>query len=83
MSVQGGADRHYSLFARLHRKRAQGGRGMEGAGADLHVVGLQDHAAVVRPIALQCQDQSLERALETHVGGEMVAHVSAGDAPGE
>jgi hypothetical protein len=62
-------------------ERAQGGRGMEGAGADLHVVGLQDHAAVVRPIALQCQDQSLERALGTHVGGEIVAHVSAGDAP--
>ena len=47
---------------------------MEGAGADLHVVGLQEHAAVVRPIALQRQDQALERALGTHVGGKIVAH---------
>jgi uracil-DNA glycosylase len=43
----------------------------------------QDHAAVVRPIAIQCRDQSLERALGTHVGGEIIAHVSVGDAPGE
>ena len=33
---------------------------MEGAGADLDVVGLQDDAALVRPIALQAQDQVLE-----------------------
>ena len=47
---------------------------MEGAGADLHVVGLQDHAALVGPIALQRQDQALERPLGTHVGGKIVAH---------
>ena len=44
---------------------------MEGAGAHLHVVGLQDDAAVVRPIALQRQDQALERALGAHVGGQI------------
>src|SRR5262249_60623235 len=38
--------------------------------------GLQDHAAVVRPIALQRQDQSLERARGTQMGGEIVAHAA-------
>src|SRR3546814_991954 len=33
---------------------------MEGAGADFHVVWLQDHAALARPIGLQRQDQVLE-----------------------
>jgi hypothetical protein len=33
---------------------------MEGAGADFHVVGLQDHAALLRPEALQRQDDILE-----------------------
>ena len=50
-------------------KRAQGGRGMEGAGAHFHVVGLQDHAAVIGPITLQRQDQSLERAFRAHMRG--------------
>ena len=35
---------------------------MEGAGADLHVIGLQDDAALLRPEALQRQDQPLEGA---------------------
>ena len=47
---------------------------MKGAGAHLHVVRLQDDAAVVGPIALQRQDQPLERPLGTHVGGKIVAH---------
>ena len=46
----------------LGPERAQGGRRVEGAGAHLHVVGLQDHAALLRPIALQAQDQVLEAA---------------------
>ena len=33
---------------------------MKGAGAHLHVVGLQDHAALGGPVALQRQDQVLE-----------------------
>ena len=44
----------------LRSDRAQEGRGMEGAGADLHVVGLQDHAAALRPVALQREDEVLE-----------------------
>ena len=46
----------------LRADRAQEGRGVEGAGADLHVVGLQDHAALLRPVALQREDQILEGA---------------------
>ena len=45
---------------------------MEGAGADLHVVGLQDHAAPVRPIALQGEDQPLERAFGAHMRRQIV-----------
>ena len=49
---------------------------MKRAGADLHVIGLQDDAAVIRPIALQRQDQSLERARGTQMDGKIVAHVT-------
>ena len=42
--------------------RAQEGRGVESARADFHVVGLQQHAALLGPVALQRQDQFLERA---------------------
>ena len=43
---------------------------MEGAGADLHVVGLQDGAALGGPIAVQAQDQILKSAgkLGSHSG---------------
>ena len=44
---------------------------MEGAGADFHVVGLQDDAAEVRPVALQRQDEPLERAFGRMWGGGM------------
>ena len=56
----------------LRAHGAQEGRGVEGAGADLHVVGLQDHAAVLRPVALQAEDQLLEgarRAADFHWTG--------------
>ncbi len=49
---------------------------MKRAGADLHVVGLEDHAAIVRPEALQRQDQALKRSLGAHVVGQ-VRHESA------
>ena len=58
---------------RLRPERAQRGRRMERAGPHLHVVGLQDDAAVVGPIALERQDQPLERAFGAHMGGEIVA----------
>ena len=35
---------------------------MEGAGAHLHVVGLEDDAALFGPVALQREDQALEGA---------------------
>ena len=41
-------------------ERAQRRRRVEGAGADLHVVGLQDGAALGRPVGLQAQDDLLE-----------------------
>ena len=41
---------------------AQRGGRVEGAGADLHVVGLQDGAALRRPVGLQAQDDLLEAA---------------------
>ena len=53
-----------------HRRRSSGfgperaqrrGR-VKGAGADLHVVGLEDDAALVRPVGVQRQDQPLEGA---------------------
>ena len=47
---------------------------MEGAGADLHVVGLQDDAALVGPEPLKRQDQALERAFRAHMGGKFVGH---------
>ena len=52
-------------------ERAQRRRRMEGAGADLHVVRLQDDAALSGPETLQGQDQPLERfgRIEGRVGG--------------
>ena len=36
---------------------------MKCTGADLHVVGLQDHAAIIRPISLQAENQALKGLL--------------------
>src|SRR3546814_17131644 len=41
---------------------------MEGARADLEVVGLQDDAALARPEILQAEDQSLEAGVRIGVG---------------
>ena len=41
---------------------AQEGGGVEGAGADFHVVRLQQHAALGGPVLLERQDQVLEGA---------------------
>ncbi len=40
----------------LRSKRAQRGRRMEGAGADLDIIRLQDYAALFRPEALQIEN---------------------------
>ena len=53
---------HIGGLPRLGAERAQRRRRVERAGADLHVVGLQDDAALLRPETLQRQDQTLERA---------------------
>ena len=41
---------------------AQKSGGVKSTGAHLHVVGLQDHTALLGPITLQGEDQSLEGA---------------------
>src|SRR5579859_384794 len=53
-------------------ERAQGRRRVKRAGTHFHVVGLQDDATPIRPVALQRQDQTLERALRTHVGRQII-----------
>src|SRR6185503_3139316 len=53
---------HIGGVPRFRSERAQRGRRMEGAGADFHVVRLQDDAAPVRPILLQREDKALKRA---------------------
>ena len=63
---------HIGRVPRLGPERAQRGRRMEGAGAHFHVIGLQDHAALIRPEALQRQDQALERAFRAHMGRQGV-----------
>ena len=54
---------------RLGPERAQRRRGVEGARAHLHVVGLEDQAALLAPIIVERQDQLLE-------GGRLDAKVS-------
>jgi hypothetical protein len=43
---------------------------MEGARAHLHVVGLQDHAALLGPEPLEREDEALERTFRAHMGGQ-------------
>ena len=62
---------HVGGAPRLRPERAQRGRRVKRPRPHLHVVGLQDHAAMVRPVALQGQDQPLERAFRAHVGGHV------------
>ena len=60
---------HVGGAPRLRAERAQRGRRVEGARAHLHVVGLQDDAALLRPIALEREDQPLKGARRVHVRG--------------
>ena len=62
---------HIGRVPGFRAERAQRRRRMKGARADFHVIGLQDHAAVIRPITLQRQDQALERAFRAHVRQEV------------
>jgi hypothetical protein len=52
---------HVGRLPRLGAEGAQEGRGVAGAGADLHVVGLEQRAALLRPVGLQAKDDVLER----------------------
>jgi hypothetical protein len=62
---------HIGGFPRLWAESAQGRRGMEGASAHLHVIGLENDTALVRPEILQGEDEALERARRMHVCGKM------------
>ena len=70
---------HIGGAPRLGPERAQRRRRMEGAGAHLHVVGLQDHAALLRPVSLQRQDQRLEAGLGIGRGAIAGRSASSGD----
>ncbi len=62
---------HVRRRPRLGADGAQKRRGVKRAGAHFHVVGLQDHAALVGPVFLQREDQVLEgagRRAQRHVG---------------
>src|SRR5262249_44466820 len=52
---------HVSGIPRLGPERAQSRRRMKRAGADLHVVGLKNDAAPIRPVSLQGKNQPLKR----------------------
>ena len=52
---------HVGRAPGLRAQAAERRRGMEGAGAHLHVVGLEDDAAPLGPIGLQAKDERLER----------------------
>jgi hypothetical protein len=51
---------HVGRAPRLGADRAQEGTGVEGAGADFHVVGLEQGAALLVPVGLQGQDNLLK-----------------------
>jgi len=61
---------HIGGLPRVRAQRAQRGGRVEGAGADLHVVRLEDDAALLGPEVLERQDQLLEAGLL----GAAVAH---------
>ncbi len=52
---------HVGGLPRLGAERAQEGGGVRGAGADLHVVGLQEGALLLVPECLEAQDDLLKR----------------------
>ncbi len=72
-AILGAARRlHVSGFPRFRAERTQKSRGMRGARANFHIVGLQQCAALLVPIFLQGQDDLLEGE---HVMVQAVAKV--------
>src|SRR6266404_970959 len=66
----------------LGSERAKRGRGMEGAGANLDIIRLQDYAAMLRPKALQIENQGLEaqnRSPRPRTIGSAAARRASGD----
>ena len=59
---------HISGIPRLRPERAQRGGRMERARSNLHIVGLQNDAAPVRPVLLQRKNEPLERPRRVQVG---------------
>ena len=51
---------HIGGLPRLGAEGAQSGGGVEGASPHLHVIGLQNHAALLRPEALERENQALK-----------------------
>jgi hypothetical protein len=51
---------HVGGAPRLRADRAQEGAGVEGAGADFHIVWLEQGAALLVPVGLQGQDNLLK-----------------------
>ena len=62
-------------------ERAQGGGGVERPRADLHVVRLEDDAALIGPEALELEDQVLEGQSLRLVGFERLDHVFSSSVP--
>ena len=51
---------HIGAAPGLRPEASQEGRGVEGSRAHVQIVGLQEHAALIRPVALEGQDEPLE-----------------------
>ena len=45
---------------------------MEGSRPHFHIIGLQNHAAMLRPKPVQCQDQPLKGTLRVKIIGHFV-----------
>ena len=71
---------HVSAAPGLGTDSANEGRRMEGTGADLHVQGLHDQAALRGPVTLQGLDQPLETV---DVDGRRIAHLFSKSKAGD
>src|SRR5690606_27284544 len=68
---------HIGSIPRARTERTKRRRGMERTCANLHVIGLKDHAALLGPVIVQGKDQTLERAGRMHMGGVLGVHASS------
>ncbi len=80
VSAVAGAARRLDVggLPRLLAQRPQHGGGVQGAGADLDVIGLQDGAALLAPIVVQGQDQVLKRERFSSGHGRHFGPISGG-----